>query len=101
TPLPLPPPRHGLQTTRPLQSGPLRSLRTRAPAPLRRRATRSYSTALGGTTAAVRKPAPTSATVRQSFDKLLDQRRKLLQLYYDDKISADQFGEEQARITAL
>lgn len=30
---------------------------------------------------------------------LQDQRRKLLHLHYDDKISADQFGEEQARLT--
>lgn len=30
---------------------------------------------------------------------LHEQRRKLLHLHYDDKISADQFGEEQARLT--
>jgi hypothetical protein len=30
---------------------------------------------------------------------LHEQRRKLLQLHYEDKISADQFGEEQARLT--
>lgn len=30
---------------------------------------------------------------------LREQRRKLLDLYYTDKISADQFGEEQARLT--
>ena len=34
------------------------------------------------------------------LDKLRSQRDKLLALYYDDKISADQFGQEQARITA-
>jgi site-specific DNA recombinase len=39
-------------------------------------------------------PAPTEA-----IDSLTDQRRKLLQLHYDGHISADQFGEEQARIT--
>lgn len=40
--------------------------------------------------------------VGRSSDRLAtlqDQRRKLLQLHYDDKISADQFGEEQARLT--
>ena len=30
---------------------------------------------------------------------LHEQRRKLLALHYEDKISADQFGEEQARLT--
>ncbi len=30
---------------------------------------------------------------------LVEQRRKLLHLHYDGRISADQFGEEQARLT--
>lgn len=36
----------------------------------------------------------------EHLQKLYDQRTKLLRLHYDDLISADQFGEEQARLTA-
>ena len=45
-----------------------------------------------------RRPAPLPAT---ALDDLLEQRRKLLRLHYDDMLSAEQFGEEQARLTAL
>jgi site-specific DNA recombinase len=34
-------------------------------------------------------------------DKLHEQRKKLLRLHYEDRISAEQFGEEQARLTLL
>lgn len=37
--------------------------------------------------------------VVKQLEKLDGQRQKLLKLHYDDKISADQFGHEQARIT--
>lgn len=42
------------------------------------------------------RPAPMAS---EQLAKLHDQRRKLLALHYEDKISADQFGEEQARLT--
>ena len=35
----------------------------------------------------------------ERLSSLHEQRRKLLALHYEDKISADQFGEEQARLT--
>lgn len=41
-----------------------------------------------------RSPVPTN-----QLATLQDQRRKLLSLHYEDKISADQFGEEQARLS--
>ncbi|MGE0881257.1 MAG: recombinase family protein [Acidimicrobiia bacterium] len=37
----------------------------------------------------------------KDLEVLYEQRRKLLRLHYDGHISADQFGEEQARITTL
>jgi site-specific DNA recombinase len=43
-----------------------------------------------------RRRAPDHAA---TLAKLRDQRQKLLRLHYDDKISADQFGDEQARLT--
>ena len=43
-----------------------------------------------------RSPAPASA---KALETLTEQRRKLLALHYDGLISADQFGEEQARLT--
>ena len=51
-----------------------------------------------------RRPAPkgrrrASPEVADRLAALHDQRRKLLQLHYEDQISADQFGEEQARLT--
>lgn len=42
---------------------------------------------------------PAAPGVAERLTELHDQRRKLLQLHYDGHISADQFGEEQARIT--
>lgn len=44
-----------------------------------------------------RPPAPAAA---ERLEELHEQRRKLLQLHYDGHISGDQFGEEQARLTA-
>lgn len=44
-----------------------------------------------------RRPAAPAADER--LTELHDQRRKLLQLHYDGHISADQFGEEQTRLT--
>jgi hypothetical protein len=35
------------------------------------------------------------------LEKLYDERRKLLRLHNEDLISADQFGEKQARITLV
>lgn len=51
-----------------------------------------------------RRPAPQgrrrrAPEVAVRLSVLHDQRRKLLQLHYDGQISADQFGEEQGRIT--
>jgi site-specific DNA recombinase len=43
-----------------------------------------------------RSTAPASA---KALETLTEQRRKLLALHYDGLISADQFGEEQARLT--
>jgi len=51
-----------------------------------------------------RRPAPkgrrrSSQVVAGRLAELHEQRRKLLQLHCEDQISADQFGEEQARLT--
>ncbi len=42
---------------------------------------------------------PASRSSGRRLARLQEDRRKLLQLHYGDKISADQFGEEQARLT--
>jgi len=62
-----------------------------------RAAIRAHLTA-ASTPANGRRRAEAGAATR--LRKLRDQRGKLLALHYDGKISADQFGEEQARITA-
>ena len=36
---------------------------------------------------------------RHGVDDLVAQRRKLLRLYYDDKVGADLFAEEEARLS--
>jgi site-specific DNA recombinase len=41
----------------------------------------------------------TPSAAPEGLPVLKDQRRMLLRLYYEDKISAEQFGEEQARLT--
>jgi len=38
---------------------------------------------------------------RADLDRLLDQRRKLLRLHYEDKISAELFAEDETRLTRL
>ena len=45
--------------------------------------------------------ARTAPHRRASTEALLDRRRKLLGLYYDDKISADLFAEQEAELTRL
>ncbi|MEN0072112.1 MAG: hypothetical protein AAGC63_14115, partial [Propionicimonas sp.] len=45
-----------------------------------------------------RRPDPAPAT---ALEDLLEQRRKLLRLHYDDQISAEQFSEEQSRLSTL
>ncbi len=42
---------------------------------------------------------PASRSSGRRLARLHEDRRKLLQLHYGGKISADQFGEEQARLT--
>jgi hypothetical protein len=42
-----------------------------------------------------------STGTAKALDALYEERRKLLRLHYDGRISGDQFGEEQARITSL
>ena len=43
--------------------------------------------------------ARTPPAATEGLSALKDQRRRLLRLHYEDKISAEQFGEEQARLT--
>ncbi|MGD9702500.1 MAG: recombinase family protein [Acidimicrobiia bacterium] len=45
--------------------------------------------------------ARTAPNRRTSPDALLDRRRKLLGLYYDDQISAELFAEQEAELTRL
>ena len=49
------------------------------------------------------RPAGTRSAqaIRSATDALLDRRRKLLKLHYDDKISAELFGEEERELTLL
>ena len=42
---------------------------------------------------------PGTRRPRHGVDDLVAQRRKLLRLYYDDKIGADLFAEEEARLS--
>ena len=50
-----------------------------------------------------RRPVGTRSVqaIRSATDALLDRRRKLLKLHYDDKISAELFGEEERELTLL
>ena len=43
------------------------------------------------------RPAPKAP--REDLGRLLDERRKLLSLHYEDRISAELFGEEECRLT--
>ncbi|HEX2574936.1 MAG TPA: recombinase family protein [Aquihabitans sp.] len=62
-----------------------------------REAIRRHLDGLRRTARQGRRRSPSDASGRLFV--LHEQRRKLLQLHYEDKISAEQFGEEQARLT--
>ena len=42
---------------------------------------------------------PRTRRSRHGVEDLVAQRRKLLRLYYDDKVGADLFAEEEARLS--
>ena len=50
-------------------------------------------------TPAPRPARPRTRRTRRGVEDLVAQRRKLLRLYYDDKIGADLFAEEETRLT--
>ncbi len=102
TALPLPPPGPRLRPAPPDQRRAAAGSRVGAAAHRRRHRTAGRhpeGTRTGPNAGPKAGGGPRTRRSRHGVEELVSQRRKLLRLYYDDKIGADLFAEEEARLS--